>query len=175
METDRSAIAGLDERARPDAPAAAPSYTYEIYTDGSALVGAVPAGAKAEGPSGWAFRAVRSDGKMRDRSGGLAYSTNNRAELTAAIEALAFLPEDRRGVVRADSQYVVKGMTVWRAGWEAKGFKKVSNTDLWQQLYALADARPGIRFEWVKGHSTNEHNNHVDRMARKAALKMQKE
>lgn len=175
MQENRSTTAGLDERARPHAPATSTPLTYELYTDGSALVGKVPPGGKAEGPCGWAFLIIRSDGVTRKGWGGLPRATNSRAEMTAAIQALSFLREDRCGVVRADSQYVVNGMTVWRRSWEARGFKNVANLDLWRTLYALADARPSIRFEWVKGHADNEHNNHVDRLAGKAALAMQKE
>jgi ribonuclease HI len=172
QENHSGDAAGLDERARLEAPAATPFQTYEIYTDGSAQVGVVAPGAKAEGPCGWAFVIVRSDGETRERFGEIPHGTNNRAEMTAVIEALGFLPADRSGVVRSDSQLVVNGMNVYRPAWEARSFAKVANVDLWRQLYALADTHPGIRFEWVKGHSTNKHNNRADRLAEKAARAM---
>lgn len=168
-ENHGGAAAAFGERKFSVASAVSAAFTYEIYTDGSAAVGAVAPGAVAEGPCGWAYVIVRSDGRTRTASGGIPLATNNRAELTAVIEALSFLPDDRVGVVRSDSQYVIHGMTTWRPGWIVRNFSKVKNSGLWRCLYALADARPAVSYEWTKGHAGNRWNNVADRLAKRAA------
>jgi ribonuclease HI len=72
----------------------------------------------------------------------------------------------------SDSQYVLKGLTEWRKGWERKGFRNaagqpVSNLALWQKLFALADVRK-VTTEWVRGHAGHAHNERVDGLANKA-------
>lgn len=138
------------------------------YADGSALGN--------PGPGGWACVVLCEDGRARSLSGGEDHTTNNRMELTAAIEALRALPADVPSVLHLDSEYVVKGATVWRKGWERKGWrgpsgKPVANIDLWQALYAAADARPQAAFKWVRGHAGDELNETVDRLARAEAEK----
>ena len=72
----------------------------------------------------------------------------------------------------SDSQYVLKGLTEWRKGWERKGFRNakgdpVANLALWKQLFALADARK-VAVRWVRGHNGDLHNERVDGLANKA-------
>ena len=101
-------------------------------------------------------------------------TTNNRMELTAAIEALRATEANREQpvILRSDSEYVVKGMNEWRAGWIAKGWKKVKNRDLWEALIAEADKR-AVTFEWVRGHAGDPGNEEVDRLAAAAAARWQ--
>ena len=151
---------------------AAPSNTYVIYTDGSAL--------DNPGPAGWAVVAIRSDGRRKELSGGLPFATNQQMELKAAIEALRMLKPGAVGTVYTDSKYVVQGVHVWRPNWEANGWRtsggaSVKNPELWRELFALFDARPGIRFVWVKGHADNRHNNRADKLANAAAAKMKEQ
>ena len=137
-----------------------------IYADGSAL--------GTPGPGGWAF-CVLNDGLLtEEHSGSAANVTNNQMELQAAIEALRHVGPLQSGIVRCDSQYVVKGINEWRKGWERSGWRKsgggaVLNAGLWRSLFTLVDAHPGLRFEWVKGHDADKYNNLVDRLARTAA------
>lgn len=144
------------------------SSTVVVYADGSSLGN--------PGPGGWAAVIVGVPGATRPLIGGEDHTTNNRMELTAATEALKALPADVRAVLYLDSDYVVKGSTIWRKGWERKGWikaggKPVANRDLWEALYAIADARPLVTFKWVRGHAGDELNEIVDRLARAEAEK----
>ena len=131
-----------------------------IYTDGAC--------SGNPGPGGWAAL-LRYGPQERTVSGAAPLTTNNRMELTAAVEALRALREPCRVVVHADSQYVVKGMTEWIAGWKRRGWtnaakKPVENRDLWEALDAAAE-RHRVEWRWVKGHGSNADNNLVDRLA----------
>lgn len=137
-----------------------------IYADGSAL--------GTPGPGGWAYCLVKDGKAIYKRAGSAANVTNNQMELQGAIEALTHLGPTEIGIMRCDSQYVVKGVNEWRRNWERSGWRKsgggaVLNADLWRRLFTLVDAHPGIRFEWVKGHDTDPFNHLVDRLARTAA------
>lgn len=96
-------------------------------------------------------------------------ATNQRAELTAALEALSILSDVQVVLLRSDSQYVVKGMTEWIGGWQRKGWRNaqgqaVANQDLWQAL--LAAAKPHkITWQWVRGHNGDPDNELADRLA----------
>jgi ribonuclease HI len=96
-------------------------------------------------------------------------ATNQRAELTAALEALRTLPDDQVVLLRSDSQYVIKGMTEWIGGWQRKGWRNaqgqaVANQDLWQAL--LVAAKPHkITWKWVRGHNGDPDNEQADRLA----------
>ena len=105
-----------------------------IYTDGACKGN--------PGPGGWGAL-LRHGASERELSGAAAHTTNNRMELTAAVEALRALREPCRVTLFADSQYVVKGMTEWIAGWKRRGWlnaakKPVENRDLWEALDAAA-------------------------------------
>ena len=136
-----------------------------IYTDG----GADP----NPGIGGWA--AVLLSGKHEKRiSGNAPRATNNRMELTAAIEALRTLKRPSTITLHTDSQYLRRGITEWIDGWKKKGWrnsqgKPIKNADLWKALHPLT-IRHQIEWVWVKGHSGNEWNEVVDRMARQARL-----
>jgi ribonuclease HI len=101
-------------------------------------------------------------------------TTNNRMELTAAIEGLRSLPESHPARVLSDSQYVVNGVSLWLPRWKANGWRKsdrkpVENVDLWQTLDELLSLRP-ISWEWVRGHAGHPMNTDADMLANGAAV-----
>jgi len=108
------------------------------------------------GPGGWGVL-LQSGGVERELSGADSATTNNRMELTAAIEALRALKRRVRARVHTDSQYVRLGITEWLPTWRKRGWrtadrKPVKNQDLWQALDEQAQAHE-IEWIWVKGHS----------------------
>lgn len=132
-----------------------------IYTDG----GADP----NPGPGGWGVVLIfESEGKVstKELSGDAQDTTNNRMELTAAIEALRALKVPCEVEFYADSQYIVRGMTEWLPDWQRTNFKKgkVENADLWRALIAEAE-RHTIHWRWVKGHNGNKYNERADQLA----------
>lgn len=134
--------------------------TIEIFTDGACRGN--------PGPGGWGAL-LRYQGKERTLYGGEPGTTNNRMELTAAIEGLKALTESCRVVLTTDSQYVRKGITEWMAAWKQRGWKTaakkpVKNVDLWQALDEQA-GRHQIDWHWVKGHSGHRENEIADQLA----------
>jgi ribonuclease HI len=131
-----------------------------IYTDGACKGN--------PGPGGWG--ALLLYGPVRKEIyGGETLTTNNRMELTAAIEALAALK--RRCVVQlyTDSQYVRLGITEWlpqwkRRGWKTADRKPVKNADLWVALEEQI-GRHEVHWHWVKGHSGHPENERADELA----------
>ncbi len=122
------------------------------------------------GPGGWGAW-LKSNGSHKELYGGELGTTNNRMELTAVIEGLAALKRPCKVTLYVDSQYVLKGMTEWIAGWKAKGWKTASkqpvkNVDLWQRLDALVTgAGHQIEWVWVRGHTGDPGNEHADMLA----------
>ncbi|MEP5763134.1 MAG: ribonuclease HI [Halieaceae bacterium] len=134
--------------------------TVEVFTDGACRGN--------PGPGGWGAL-LRYDGKERELWGGEADTTNNRMELSAAIEALRALKEPCQVVLTTDSQYVRKGITEWIEAWKNRGWrtaakKPVKNVDLWQALDAES-GRHQIDWHWVKGHSGHRENEIADCLA----------
>ncbi len=133
-----------------------------IYTDGAC--------SGNPGPGGWG--AVLLFGRHeRDLWGGEAHTTNNRMELTAAIQALGALTRPCTVELHTDSQYVRQGITEWIPGWKARGWltadrKPVKNDDLWRALDA-ARARHEVTWRWVKGHAGHPLNERADALARR--------
>ena len=128
------------------------------------------------GPGGWAFilRHVPTGKELRG-SGGLAETTNNQMELTGVIEGLRALKKPTHIKVVSDSQYVVKGMREWVAGWIKHGWMRgpkkrdpVKNVELWKQLVEL-DGQHTVEYEYVKGHAGHAENEECDQMAVEAA------
>jgi ribonuclease HI len=120
------------------------------------------------GPGGWGVL-LRFREQERELWGGEANTTNNRMELTAAIEALQALKEPCRVIVTTDSEYVRRGITEWLANWKARGWKTaakkpVKNVDLWQKLDA-ENCRHDVTWRWVKGHSGHRENELADMLA----------
>lgn len=122
-----------------------------IWTDGSCLGN--------PGPGGWAY--IIQIGEERvEASGHVVETTNNRMEMTAAIEALKTLPHSRTVVLHSDSQLLIKTMTL--------GWKRKKNHDLWTELDRLAAVHQ-ISWEWVRGHNGHPENEACDRLAQDAA------
>ena len=120
------------------------------------------------GPGGWGAL-LRSGTHVKELSGGELDTTNNRMELTAAIQALTALKERCRVALYTDSTYVRSGITEWLPGWRARGWrtadkKPVKNQDLWQALAAQAE-RHEVSWHWVKGHSGHPENERADELA----------
>jgi ribonuclease HI len=125
------------------------------------------------GPGGWGA-IIRSGTRERELSGGEKLTTNNRMELTAAIEGLNALKRPCRVTLSTDSRYVMDGLTKWVKAWQRNGWKTaarqpVKNADLWQ---ALIDAAKPHRVEWlwVKGHAGHPDNERADKLASDAAI-----
>lgn len=135
----------------------------EIYTDGACKGN--------PGPGGWGAL-LRYNGHEKKLYGSEALTTNNRMELTAAIEALAALKRPSEVSLYTDSQYLRQGMTEWLSQWKKKGWRNskkepVKNADLWLQLDELA-AKHQINWHWVKGHSGHPENELADALANQA-------
>jgi len=139
----------------------------EIFTDGACRGN--------PGPGGWGAM-LRYDGTVRDLSGSEAHTTNNRMELTAAIQALESLKRPCDVQLTTDSEYVKRGITEWlqdwkRRGWKTAAKKPVKNADLWQRLDAAA-GRHRIQWLWVRGHSGHPENERADELANLAIDEM---
>jgi len=139
----------------------------EIYTDGACRGN--------PGVGGWGALL-----RFRDRElelfGGEPATTNNRMELTAAIQALAALKRRCEVALYTDSQYVRQGITTWLADWKRRDWrtsdrKPVKNQDLWQQLDALA-AKHDIAWHWVRGHTGHPENERADALANRGIDEM---
>ena len=137
-----------------------------VYTDGSCLGN--------PGRGGWAW--VVPGGPYA--SGFDAHTTNQRMEITAALEALReLLPGATAGLtVVSDSTYVVNCFRDrWWEGWYRRNWmntarKPVANRDLWEPLLDLAlGSESAVRWQWVKGHSGDKYNDEVDLLAVEAA------
>lgn len=135
-----------------------------VYTDGGC--------SGNPGPGGWAY--VIADGAVESSSsGGERATTNNRMELTAAINALSCVSANEawkgRGIsVFCDSQYVKNGITSWIKNWKGRGWKTagrkdVKNRDLWEKLDALNSALD-VSWNWVRGHAGVKYNEMCDRL-----------
>ena len=140
----------------------------EIYTDGACRGN--------PGPGGWGA-ILRSGEHEKELKGGEPLTTNNRMELTAAIQALAALKRGCDVVLYTDSQYVRKGILEWMAQWKLRDWrtadkKPVKNVDLWQALEREI-ARHKIEWHWVKGHAGVPGNERADQLANEAIDEMQ--
>jgi len=133
-----------------------------LFTDGAC--------AGNPGPGGWAYVLIHpASCKQREESGGEPHTTNNRMELMAVIRGLEALRRPMTVELYSDSQYVLKGMSEWLAGWKRAGWKTadrqpVKNQDLWQALDGLL-SRHTVRFHWVRGHNGHPQNERCDRLA----------
>ena len=134
------------------------------------------------GPGGWGVVLQAKDGdallKERELCGGAAETTNNRMELTAAIEALQTLERESKITLITDSVYVKDGITKWLWGWKKNGWrtaakKPVKNAELWQKLDA-AQARHQVTWQWVKGHAGQPENERADALARQGMAPFKK-
>ena len=133
----------------------------EIFTDGACKGN--------PGPGGWGAILRAANGKERELSGGESPTTNNRMELTAAIEALNALSKPCRVELHTDSNYVKDGITKWIHGWRRNGWrtadkKPVKNAELWQALLEAVEPHQ-VAWHWVKGHNGHPENERADALA----------
>ena len=132
-----------------------------IYTDGACRGN--------PGRGGWGAVLVYGSTE-KELSGGDPLTTNNRMELSAAIEALSALREPCEVTLTSDSKYLVDAVTLgWAESWRAKGWKKADkspalNPDLWERLLDLLKIHK-VTFVWVKGHDGHPYNERCDRLA----------
>ncbi|MBR5779837.1 MAG: ribonuclease HI [Clostridia bacterium] len=135
--------------------------TVDIYTDGACKGN--------PGAGGWSAILVFG-GKEKELFGGERVTTNNRMELTAAIEGLKALKEPCKVNLYSDSQYLVNAINKgWLESWKKKGWRKadksaVLNDDLWKTLDELLCTHE-VEFIWVRGHDGHEYNERCDELA----------
>ena len=138
-----------------------------IYTDGACRGN--------PGPGGWGAVLVYN-GHEKELSGGEKNTTNNRMELTAAIEGLSALKEPCEVTLTTDSKYLCDAIEKgWAEGWRKRGWvkpdkKPALNPDLWEKLLGLLAVHK-VEFVWVRGHNGHEYNERCDRLAVAAAEK----
>jgi ribonuclease HI len=137
-----------------------------IYTDGAC--------SGNPGPGGWGAL-LRYGTHEKELSGSEKETTNNRMEITAAVQAFRALNKPCRVQIFTDSEYLKKGITVWINNWKKLGWRRgspgktkpLANADLWQEL-DQAVQKHHVTWHWVKGHAGQEENERVDALARRA-------
>lgn len=133
----------------------------DLFTDGAC--------SGNPGPGGWGV-VLRYGSAEKELSGGEENTTNNRMELTAAIEGLSALKERCHVRLVTDSKYVADGISKgWAHSWQQNGWRKgdkkpALNPDLWEKLLGLIDAHE-VEIEWVKGHAGHPENERCDELA----------
>ena len=133
----------------------------EIFTDGAC--------SGNPGPGGLGV-VLRFGSHEKELSGGERETTNNRMELTAAIEGLSALKEPCDVRLVTDSKYVADGITKgWAESWQKNGWRKADkkpalNPDLWEKLLMLIK-KHNVTIEWVKGHAGHPENERCDKLA----------
>ena len=142
-----------------------PREKLEVYTDGSCIGN--------PGPGGWAGVFIYRD-KRSNISGFEKNTTNNRMELTAAIESVNHIPDGVFATIYTDSTYVKNGITSWIKSWQSNNWKSTSgkpvkNKDLWIALVEAIKSK-SIEWVWVKGHADCLNNNNADFVARSAIV-----
>lgn len=120
------------------------------------------------GPGGWGVL-LTIDGVTTEYHGGEKLTTNNRMEMMGAITAIEAMPAGSQVKLTTDSQYVIKGINEWMAGWKKRGWRTaakdpVKNVDLWKRLDA-AIAGHSIEWLWVRGHNGDPGNERADQLA----------
>jgi ribonuclease HI len=138
----------------------------EIYTDGACKGN--------PGPGGWGVL-LRYKGHEKKLYGGESSTTNNRMELTAAIEGLKALKRPSNVKLTTDSTYVKNGIEKWMTNWKRNNWKTankkpVKNQDLWQALDDNIQQHQ-VAWHWVKGHAGHKENEIADTLANKGAEK----
>ncbi|HEX9029669.1 MAG TPA: ribonuclease HI [Anaerolineales bacterium] len=133
-----------------------------IYTDGACEPN--------PGPGGWAALLL-AGGQEKVLTGSELKTTNNRMELTAAVQALKALKKPCLVEFYTDSEYLRRGITEWLPGWRRRNWRRkdgaLANVDLWQALDAAIGSHD-IHWNWVRGHAGNRENERVDRLAKAA-------
>ncbi len=133
-----------------------------IYTDGAC--------SPNPGPGGWAA-ILRFGDQIKELTGFELDTTNNRMELTAALQALDALKRPCRVEIYTDSEYLKRGITEWLPGWRRRNWTRkdgeLKNVDLWKALDAAINKHQ-ITWNWVRGHAGIHANEHVDMLARQS-------
>lgn len=140
----------------------------DIYTDGAC--------SGNPGPGGWGA-IIEYQAATTDLSGGDSLTTNNRMEMSAAIQALQALPLRCQVTLYTDSMYLRDGVSRWMENWKKNGWKTadkkpVKNQDLWLELDNLLKQHD-ISWQWVKGHAGHPQNERADALARNAIIAVQ--
>lgn len=135
------------------------SQTITLYVDGACKGN--------PGLGGWGAYII-TETEEHKIYGGELETTNNRMELTAAIEGVTFCPVDAHLIIWTDSNYVKQGITEWIHGWKKKNWKDVKNPDLWKKLDAVC-ANRNIEWNWIKGHAGHPGNEMADQLANMGA------
>lgn len=135
----------------------------EIFTDGAC--------SGNPGPGGWAA-IIKDENGVEEIWGFEPYTTNNRMELTAVIEALKKIKHPSLVSIYTDSRYLKDGITSWISKWQKNGWKTsagtpVKNKDLWETLLKLS-SHHHIEWHWIPGHSDHPENNRCDALAQRA-------
>lgn len=143
------------------------SKTIQIFTDGACRGN--------PGPGGWGVLILAESG-AQEFYGADEQTTNNRMELTAAIQGLTAVASGASVAIYTDSQYVKNGLESWIKAWKANGWrtsakKPVKNQDLWRALDSAAQ-RLVVSWHWVKGHSGHPQNERADALANRAIDEM---
>ena len=133
-----------------------------VYTDGAC--------SGNPGPGGWGVLIVTDSSESIELNGGEKHTTNNRMELTAAIEALKHFKQSTKLTIFTDSVYVKEGISSWLNNWKARGWKTaakkpVKNEDLWKELDEQNQIHD-VNWQWVKGHAGHPENERADFLAR---------
>lgn len=141
----------------------------ELFTDGACKGN--------PGPGGWGAL-LRYGQHEKELWGGESNTTNNRMELTAAIEGLKALTRSCDVKLTTDSQYVKQGINSWLAGWKRNGWRTaakepVKNQELWQELDAQCQ-RHNIEWHWVRGHTGHAENEKADELANRGVSEILK-
>lgn len=139
----------------------------EIFTDGACQGN--------PGPGGWGS-ILRYNNHEKEISGGEKYTTNNRMEITAVLEAIRLLKEPCNITLYSDSQYVCNAIEKgWAKKWRSNGWMRTKkdpaiNADLWEQLLNIIE-KHNLNIVWVKGHAGHPENERCDQLAVAAAQK----
>lgn len=142
----------------------------KIYTDGAC--------SGNPGPGGWGLVRIMNGNEddIQKQSSGYRLTTNNRMEVMAAINAVNLYRSQPTDIeIISDSKYVTDAINKgWLTSWNAKGFAKTANPDLWEKLMeAISKAKMSghtVKFTWVKGHAGNQYNEMADSLAVKASM-----
>jgi len=134
-----------------------------IYTDGAC--------SGNPGIGGWGVVILENDKEPIFLNGGDNNTTNNRMELSAAINALKFFKEKKELTLITDSKYLKDGINSWIQNWKKNGWKTASkkavkNKELWLDLDEMI-LKHNITWQWVKGHTGNKYNEKADYLARR--------
>lgn len=132
-----------------------------IYSDGAC--------SGNPGKGGWAYIHLSKDQWVTEGSGYDSATTNNRMEMTAALEGIRRVPTGDSVIVLTDSVYLIRGITQWIFGWQKRGWKNaegadILNRDIWEELFKICR---GKKIDWrhIPGHAGFPGNERVDELA----------